>query len=102
MSTDETAVSTDEAAKVQLPRWKCHKEVWAAKILSVEPGPEQCRLGLTVRGDDSEDGSVVVTEAWFEKHAPVAGGYFVQYDDGYKSYSPASAFEAGYTRIGSE
>ena len=34
------------------------------------------------------------------KHKPQAGGYFVVYDDGYKSYSPAAAFESGYSLIG--
>lgn len=33
------------------------------------------------------------------KHKPVAGGYFVVYEDGYESFSPAKAFEEGYTRI---
>ncbi|PYX85030.1 MAG: hypothetical protein DMG70_05000 [Acidobacteria bacterium] len=28
------------------------------------------------------------------------GGYLVQYEDGYLSWSPAKAFEEGYTRIG--
>ncbi|MCK9988658.1 MAG: hypothetical protein AzoDbin1_05130 [Azoarcus sp.] len=27
------------------------------------------------------------------------GGYYVVYEDGYKSFSPAIAFESGYTRI---
>ena len=31
-----------------------------------------------------------------EKHKPHAGGYYVVYDDGYKSFSPAKAFEEGY------
>lgn len=26
-------------------------------------------------------------------------GYYVVYDDGYKSWSPAKAFEEGYTKI---
>jgi hypothetical protein len=30
---------------------------------------------------------------------PQPGGYFVVYKDGYKSFSPAKAFEEGYTRI---
>ena len=34
-----------------------------------------------------------------EKHNPEAGGYYVVYEDGYKSFSPAKAFEEGYTRI---
>jgi hypothetical protein len=31
------------------------------------------------------------------KHKPQVGGYFVQYRDGYKSFSPAAAFEEGYS-----
>lgn len=33
------------------------------------------------------------------KHKPFAGGYYVVYADGYKSFSPAEAFESGYTRM---
>ena len=33
------------------------------------------------------------------KHDPQAGGYYVVYADGYQSFSPAQAFEEGYTRI---
>lgn len=33
------------------------------------------------------------------RHTPVAGGYYVVYEDGYKSFSPAKAFEEGYTRL---
>ena len=30
---------------------------------------------------------------------PEVGGYYVVHKDGYKSFSPANAFEEGYTRI---
>jgi hypothetical protein len=33
------------------------------------------------------------------KHDPQVGGYFVEYEDGYESFSPAKAFEGGYTRL---
>ena len=33
------------------------------------------------------------------RYMPKPGDYFVVYDDGYESYSPAKAFEEGYTRI---
>lgn len=36
---------------------------------------------------------------YMRKHKPQVGGYFVQYEDGYKSFSPAEPFESGYTRI---
>ena len=35
---------------------------------------------------------------YMRKHKPQVGGYFVQYEDGYKSFSPAEPFESGYTR----
>jgi hypothetical protein len=40
-----------------------------------------------------------VDGAYLLKHDPRPGGYFVEYADGYRSFSPAEAFEAGYTRI---
>jgi len=40
-----------------------------------------------------------VTHEWVkEKHAE-AGGYYVMYKDGYSAFSPAEAFEEGYTFI---
>lgn len=38
-----------------------------------------------------------VDAAWMRRHQPVAGGYVVEYSDGYSSFSPAAAFEAGYS-----
>jgi site-specific recombinase XerD len=38
-----------------------------------------------------------VRHDYVHKHKPEAGGYYVVYADGYKSYSPAKAFEEGYT-----
>ncbi|MCX6845050.1 MAG: hypothetical protein NTU84_00535 [Verrucomicrobia bacterium] len=38
-----------------------------------------------------------VTHDYVHKHKPEVGGYYVVYADGYKSYSPAKAFEEGYT-----
>ena len=40
-----------------------------------------------------------IDAAYLRKHNPQAGGYYVVYADGYKSFSPAEAFEDGYTRI---
>jgi hypothetical protein len=42
---------------------------------------------------------IIVGAQFLEKHKPEVGGYFVQYADGYKSFSPAAAFEEGYTLI---
>jgi len=88
--------------EAQMPRYKCHKEVWALKIQNIkdptEPGNET-------------DGSRIITPAesgfapfrvdheYVRKHKPEVGGYYVVYADGYKSFSPAKAFEDGYTLI---
>lgn len=37
--------------------------------------------------------------SYMHKHEPAVGGYWVYYDGNYQSYSPAGAFESGYTRI---
>jgi hypothetical protein len=82
-----------------LPRWKCHKEVQAAKIVAIWPGRKLgAGPGATLA---FEDGSwVSVGEDYMSKHRPAEGGYYVAYEDGYSSFSPAAAFEAGYTMIG--
>ncbi len=36
---------------------------------------------------------------YVNKHRPQPGGYYVQYADGYLSYSPAQAFEGSYTLL---
>lgn len=56
-------------------------------------------LGAPYLVFDIGRGSVAVDMAWIEKHKPVIGGYYVRYADGYESFSPADAFEAGYTAI---
>ena len=91
----------DEAA--EMPRYQCHKKVWALKIKGMAPT------------DAKEDGSgyenYLITPSeggyapfkvgidYMRKHDPQVGGYYVVYDDGYKSFSPAKAFEEGYTRV---
>jgi hypothetical protein len=51
-----------------------------------------------IPADDGWNGFYVTGE-YMAKHKPEVGGYFVQYDDGYTSFSPAKAFEDGYTRL---
>lgn len=96
-------VFTGDTPGAELPRYKCHKEVWALKINTIN------RDG---HGEDRDsDGSALiypaepgyapfrVDRAFMHKHKPEVGGYFVIYEDGYKSFSPAKAFEDGYTRL---
>lgn len=94
---------------MNLPLWRCHKEVHAAKILRVvehrpEPGDSCVGACLFLEDPDAPgaidtERAVMVSPEWLHKHNPLSGGYFVEYEDGYRSYSPASAFEKGYTRV---
>jgi len=87
----------------EMPRYRCHKEVWALKIAEVrDPVTE---------ADHESDGSRIIVPSdagyapfrverdYVRKHNPQAGGYYVVYKDGYKSFSPAAAFEEGYRLI---
>lgn len=98
----DTAVDQPQAAG-EMPRYKCHKEVWALKIKEVQQAPadqERQHAGgdwYLVPEDGRYTTICVGHEEYVLKHRPEAGGYYVVYADGYKSYSPAKAFEEGYT-----
>lgn len=80
---------------MELPQYKCHKVVQACRFIGGHfPDSEgKGRLHTTGFGD------VVVSEDVFRRfEGKPADGYYVKYEDGYESYSPAEAFEAGYTR----
>ena len=94
----------------ELPRYRCHKEVSALKIKSIvfdQPvtlGDDNSVLGANLTGasitpEDGRYGPIHVDADYLARHKPAVGGYYVVYKDGYKSYSPADAFEDGYTLI---
>ena len=85
--------ATDSQVGAELPRYRCHKEVWAVKIKAID------RQGLTITPEESVFAPIPVTNDYFHRHNPQVGGYYVVYGDGYVSFSPAKAFEDGYTRI---
>ena len=91
-----------DSPSVEMPRYKCHKDVWALKIQAVtdptEPGNESDGSRL-LHFEESGYGAMRVSREYVNKHKPHSGGYYVVYKDGYQSFSPADAFEDGYTRI---
>lgn len=89
--------------EMELPRYQCHKIVHALKIKAVfEPARhvnEESDGSMMIQPEDARYANFRVDHQYVRKHNPQAGGYYVVYDDGYKSFSPAKAFEDGYTLI---
>lgn len=91
--------------QTEMPRYRCHKEVWALKIKSIEQAQtDQDRRNSGgdwyLTPDEDGYGRVMVGHNdYVLKHKPEVGGYYVVYADGYKSYSPAKAFEDGYSLV---
>jgi len=89
---------------IEMPRYKCHKEVWALKIKSIvrdgEDDPNRETDGSAmITPTEAIFAPFKVNHEYMRKHMPEPGGYYVVYTDGYKSFSPAKAFEEGYTRV---
>lgn len=94
----------------QLPEYVCHKHVWALKIKAIEfhcPTVEELERILdggeekpaaTITPEESGYAPFSVSQDYVTRHEPRVGGYYVVYEDGYKSFSPAKAFEQGYTK----
>ena len=82
---------------IQLPEYQCHKKVRAFKISSIEDHGDV----FVLNGETSLQ-VCVVFKSFIDKHNPEIGGYYVRYRDGYESFSPADAFEDGYSLITDE
>jgi hypothetical protein len=89
----------------EMPRYQSHKTVHALKIRAMElddqqfvivpeeagyapfkPDPKWVTTAMTAIRRIDTSGNV----------QGLVGGYYVVYDDGYTSWSPAKAFEEGY------
>jgi len=88
---------------MEMPKYKCHKEVYALKISEIHLDEVLAGGGVDGMAEivPVEEGYAAfeVDSVYLRKHNPKVGGYYVVYKDGYKSYSPAKAFENGYTLI---
>lgn len=88
---------------VELPRWRSHKVVAADEIVTV------AAVTRTPDGGGHREewvlkcGAKIQAMGSLRSRVPAGtnacGGYYVRYEDGFESWSPARAFEDGYTRI---
>lgn len=88
-------IVSGEPIMKKLPIYQSHKQVEAIKIekmIALDNG--KVRL-ISPKAEVFAD----VEAPYFMKHNPQIGGYYVRYKDGYESWSPAKAFEDGYTDI---
>jgi hypothetical protein len=105
LHADKTPTRTFEAA-IEMPKYQSHKKVWALKIQFILMDAELAKIdnretdgSALLTFDDSRYVPKRVDAEYMHKHKPQAGGYFVVYEDGYLSWSPAQAFEEGYTLV---
>lgn len=95
-----------EDVQREMPKYQSHKQVWALKIKAIVLDSD-----LAKETNRETDGSATITPEeegyapfkvdaeYVRKHKPFVGGYYVVYKDGYKSFSPAEAFEEGNTKL---
>lgn len=86
------------------PQYESHKVVRAAKIVGVQDNDDGGGVyKIYVRPDGVEHDGDPIEEFWptvdgmAEKAE--AGAWAILYDDGFKSISPAKAFQEGYTLV---
>lgn len=98
-------MTPSEMCSIELPKYVCHKQVWALKIKDIEiteflkdPATQNKPDSIyKIIPENNRYAPFEVSEAYYNKHSPQIGGYYVQYKDGYQSYSPGKEFEDGYT-----
>lgn len=91
-------MADDHGTSAEMPRYQSHKQVHALKILSVERAADGIGYWMAFE-EQMTYAPVRVAGDLFARYMAQPGDYYVVYDDGYKSISPAKAFEEGYKRI---
>jgi len=81
---------------MKLPQYKCHKVVGACKIAELSFAPDGA---CYIVPEDSSIERFTVSTDYRAKHQPQPGGYYVVYEGGYESFSPADVFEGGYSIV---
>lgn len=90
-----TATEITENKMTNMPRYTSHKTVHAVKIAAVEIHEDKSATIAPADGATAFKTFPGWAERW--KGTEDDKGYYVQYGDGFASWSPTKAFEDGYT-----
>lgn len=106
---DSTNLNPAERTNIRLflSEWKSKKIVTAGKITGFRKTnfADATLTALLVAGHNDQTVIIKASDEYIQKRLPNAsleeavGGYYVLYEDGYESWSPAKAFEEGYDKI---
>ena len=85
------------STEAQMPRYESHKQVWALKIMEVD-------IPNGVIAVEAPFAPIEPDRDWWSRFKPKNHaadgdedlGYYVLYENNYKSWSPSEAFESGY------
>ena len=98
-------ITNGGGCSIEMPKYKSHKEVHALKIKDIVfDTDEASKEGRETDGsamlsfEEKPYADLKVYSDYINKHKPQKGGYYVVYEGGYTSWSPADAFEGGYTK----
>lgn len=83
---------------IEMPKYKCNKLVHALKIAEARVNDDET---VTITPDDDGFAAFTTDKDFSSRFNGNENdfGYFIVYDDGYKSWSPSAAFESGYSRL---
>ena len=70
-----------DGASMEMPRYRCHKEVWALKIAAIRVRASDGRYFLEFA--DTRYAPREISAQYVIKHSPQEGGYFGVYKDEY-------------------
>jgi len=87
--------TTENSDSAEMPKYKCTKEVHALQMVEIIEGTD----GAMITPEEDGFAPFFVDGKYLKKHEPKVGGYYVVYEGGYKSWSPAETFESGYNLI---
>ncbi len=79
-----------------LTKWQCHKQVWAEKIINIRYSQSDPHISWELANGEIV---TVSNDLLCRGTSTPVGGYYVLYENGYESWSPADIFEAGYVQL---